>query len=126
MASYEVLAIVRDAKRVPVELTCAIETPDLEFLCVGGADIGLSTERVKRGFVLSLSRAKIYPRAPGTRIEVTRMLRGDIRSARLVIQPDDLKFVEPDDRLLEKTTTRVANELIVRFTAKKGSDGVRS
>jgi len=125
MTSYEVLAIVRDdSTGLPDEVTCKIEMPDLIFLNVGGADIKATTESVRCGAVISITRAKIYQRAPGTRIEVTRGRRGEIRSARLVIQPDDLKFVEPDDRLLEKTTTRVAGELIVRFTAKKGSEGV--
>ena len=126
MSTFEEIGIQRDSKGELRDVICEIETPDLVFLNISGADIGLSTEHVNRGFMISLSRVKIYRRAPGTQIKVTRTLWGDIRSAHLAIDPADLQFVDAGIESLEKTTTRVGGELIIRFTAKKGSDGVGS
>jgi len=122
-AGYEVLPIMRDAMGLSTEVSCEIETSDLEFLRIGRADVGLATERVGHGLVLSLARTKIYQRSSGTRIEIRRR-RGTVKTARIVISPGDLGFIDADAEAVEKTTTRVAGELIVRFTAKKGSEGM--
>lgn len=126
MTGIETIAITRALDGVPLPLICEIDPLDLEFLRIGSADIGLSVEHLKRGIVISLSRVKIYPRARGTQIEVTRSPRGDIRRARLVIDPEDLQCGDLDVESLERTVTRVAGELIVRFTAKTCSDEVGS
>lgn len=118
MVNYEVLDIVRDAMNLPGEITCEVETSDLEFLNIGGADIGMQTECAERGFVISLMRTRIYKRSAGTRIEVRRARQGEVIAARVVIDPSDLDFIDECVDAIEKTTARVAEMLVLRFTAK--------
>ena len=122
-APPEDIKIKRDSDGRPRDVICAIGLHDLDVRDIFTARIGIQIEHVMNGVVVCISNSKERTKTE-TCVTIRRSPRGDLISLGVVIAAGDLWFVEPDDILLEKTVTQVAGELIVRFTAKKGSEGM--
>ena len=115
--------IERDSDGRPRDVICAIGLHDLAFLDIGTTRIGLLTEHVTNGIMLRISNHREHNKRKASRIAIRRSLRGDLISVKARIVSADLRFVDPDAKLFEKTVTRVGAELIIRLTIKKSSEG---
>ena len=123
MNAPEDIVIERDSDGRMADAICTIEAPDLAFLDIGTARIRLSTEHVTNGIILRISNNKEHNKREASRIAIRRSPRGDLISVKVRIVAADLRFVDPDAKLFEKTVTRVGAELIIRLTIKKSSEG---